>query len=182
MFKLCITGDLGFEVWQDIPGYEGLYQASTHGRIRNKQRRNVLTPCISKYGYCCTAFFVDNKFINVRFARAIAITFLPKWEPEHTQVNHKDENKLNNRVENLEWCSAKYNNNYGTHNQRMKETQKNDPKKSKAILQYDKTGNLIASYPSAHEVKRQKGWSDGNIRNCCRGIVRTAYGYIWKFA
>lgn len=182
MFKLVVKSDLGFELWQDIPGYEGLYEASTYGRIRNKKSGRILTPSVSEYGYCCTAFSVNGKRINVRVARIISQTFLPKPQEEQTQVNHKDENKLNNRVENLEWCDCKYNINYGTHKERMSRSQRNDPKKSKQILQYDLRGNLIATYPSAHEAKRINGYSDGNIRNCCRGLSKTAYGFIWKFA
>ena len=84
MFKLCITGNLGFEVWQDIPGYKGLYQASTHGRVRNKNG-NILKGSLQPKGYLRVNLIGNNKHL---IHTLIAETFLPKLSPKYMQVNH----------------------------------------------------------------------------------------------
>lgn len=175
MFKLCITGNLGFEVWKDIPGYEGLYQASTYGRIRNSNGK------IMKQGFCRGNYLkiglTKNKMQNSHIVnKLIGITFLPKLTISDTEINHKDENKSNNRVENLEWCSHNYNINYGTRTIRTIEGE------SIAVVQYDLKGNFIAKYISSTEAARINNYSKGNICSCCRGKRNMANGYIWKYA
>lgn len=101
-FKLRITGDLGFEVWQDIPGYEGRYQASTYGNIFGIKMQKSLAKIKNTDGYLGVNLCKGGKAQYFGIHRLIALTFLPKWKPEHIQVNHVDENKKNNRVENLE--------------------------------------------------------------------------------
>lgn len=190
MFKLCITGDLGFEFWKDIPGYEGLYQASTYGRVRSLDRyikykfnsRHYL-PCIlkpikNKYGYLEVC--LSRK--TFKCAKLISITFLPKWKPEYIQINHKDENKCNDNIENLEWCTPEYNTNYGTRTERAKIKQKNHPKRSKPVFQYDLQRKLINKFPSIKEARRQTGFAEAHIIACCKGKQPTSYGYVWKYA
>lgn len=128
-FDLCITGDLGFEFWKDIPGYEGRYQASTYGNIksvgfyyycgwRNEDKRfvpeKVLIPSFNKKGYLQIRLSDGKKRCGGLVHSFIAKTFIPKFNKEFNQVNHKDEIKTNNRVENLEWCDNDYNIHYGT--------------------------------------------------------------------
>lgn len=109
------------EVWKDIKGYEGKYQASNLWRIRslNYARRKqirVLKPGIEKTrGYLSVTLLNKGKQKTKPVHRLVALTFIPN--PNNLpQVNHKDENKLNNCVDNLEWCNAKYNCNYGNRN------------------------------------------------------------------
>lgn len=189
MFSLRIVSDLGFEVWQDIPGYEGLYQASTYGRVKSVERyvkykrtsryfpSVILQPSINAYGYYVVS--LSRKLYKVH--RLIALTFLPKQE-NCTQVNHKDEIKSNNFVSNIEYCTKRYNNLYGTRIDRAKTKQKNHPKRSKPVSQYDLEGNIVKKYPSIKEAARQTGFPDTHIGGCCLGKHKTAYGFIWRYA
>ena len=174
MFKLRIVGDLGFEVWQDIPGYEGRYQASTYGRIRN-QYRKILKPYMSNNGYYLICLCL-NKKSRYLLHRIIGITFLPKWKPEYTQINHKSEVKTENQVWNLEWCTHLYNLRYGTGAYRSIQS------RSKQILQLSLEGKLIASHASFAEIERALGFAKGNICKACKGGYKTAYGFKWQYA
>lgn len=107
------------ELWRDIPYYEGLYQISNYGRVRSfhKNKTKYKTQRTNNRGYLVVQLYKNGKMKNEYVHRLVALTFIPN--PNHfPQVNHKDEDKQNNYVENLEWCTAKYNNNYGTARQR----------------------------------------------------------------
>ena len=91
------------------------------------------------------------------------------------QINHKDENIRNNCVNNLEWCTAKYNCNYGTRNSRRAESQ------SKEVSQYSKDGKLIATYKSTKIASENTGIGRFNIINVCNNNHKTAGGYVWKY-
>lgn len=120
------------EIWKDIPEYEGLYQASNLGNIRVLNRvvnsgiknnntvirKGKLLKQRINQGYYEVALSKNNKKKFLKVHRLIAITFIPNLN-NFPSINHKNENKLNNNVNNLEWCSVKYNCNYGTRNQRI---------------------------------------------------------------
>lgn len=186
MFKLCITGNLSFEVWQDIPGYKGLYQASTLGRIRSFYYNRVLKVSFDKRGYLRVKLYKNGKGRTCLVHRLVAITFLQQFPKQanvwRIEVNHKDENKANNRVENLEWCTSEYNAHYGTHYQRVAMSHIDNPKKCKPVSQFDLEGNLINSFISAKDAYRKTGFHNANIGACCRGLIQTAYGFVWKYA
>lgn len=165
------------EIYKDIKGYEGKYQVSNLGNVKslhynNTNKEKVLKTTLHKDGYLFVSLGHDKtKSIH----RLVAETFIPN--PDNMPiVNHKDENKQNNSVDNLEWCSYKYNSNYGTNAERIAKSE------SKPINQYDLQGNFIKSWNSGTEIKITLGYSNGNICNCCRGKQKTAYGFIWRYA
>jgi hypothetical protein len=96
-------------------------------------------------------------------------------------VNHKDENKQNNVLENLEWCSHLHNTHYGTAIQRRAAKQRNG-KKAKAVEQLDMNGNYIRTFPSMAEAKRQMGYEQSAICYAIKGKYSQAYGYKWRYA
>lgn len=178
------------ELWKDVAGYEGLYQVSNLGHVRslnyNKTgKEKLLSPCVGR-NYLIVHLHKNGVSKFPRIHRLVAEAFIPN--PLNLPcVNHRDENKLNNCVENLEWCSFSYNSNYGTAKTRW--TNKNtNGKLSKPIIQYALDGSYIDIYPSAAEVERQslsrfnQHFHRGNISKCARGAIPSAYGYLWKLA
>ena len=171
------------EIWKDIEGYEGLYQISNFGRVRSLNYRGtgqtkVLSPGEGGRGYLLVNLCKNGKTKKYQVHRLVAEAFIPNWFDD-PQVNHIDEDKTNNRVENLEWCSAKYNINYGTHNKRVFEKTTNG-KLSKPVLQFTKTGEFVREWPSISEAERN-GFNNGHIASCCRGERQTHKGYVWKY-
>ncbi len=166
------------EIWIPIKGYEGLYEVSSYGRVRSLSYRRtgqtrVLNLEKNHFGYILVKLHKNGKGKTYQVHRLVASAFIPNWF-EDEQVNHRDENKENNRVENLEWCSSKYNNNYGTARKRMVE------KQSKTVLQLTKTGELIREWPSTMEAGRN-GFDNSSVAKCCNGKLKHYKGYIWKY-
>ena len=173
------------EHWKDIIGYEGLYQVSDLGRVKSLNylhtgKERVLRAGKDKDGYLLVTLCNSGKKNYYSVHRLVAEAFIPN--PDNLpQVNHRDENPLNNAVSNLEWCSVGYNINFGTRNERVAKALTNHPMKSKPVYQYTKDGSLVHLYPSAMETARQTGYAQGNISACCRGEYKQAYGYIWSY-
>ena len=166
------------EIWKDIEGYEGLYQVSNFGRIKSlynyRGKNNILVPHI-KRGYYQIGLRKNTKRKWFSIHRLVAETFIEN--PNNLPcVNHIDENKLNNKVENLEWCTIAYNNCYGS---RLKKVSKTN-KLRKEIAQYTIEGELVKEFFSIAEASKQTGFSMTNISNCVNGIFKQANGYIWK--
>ena len=181
---------LANEEWRAIKGYEGLYEVSNLGRVRSLDR---YIDAISRYGtpmhrFCRGCILKESKhkkgyrFVrlcnsgdckNQSIHRLVAQAFIPN--PDNIpQVNHKDENKDNNRADNLEWCDALYNTNYGTGKYRKTEGYKI------AVEQLTLDGQHVAYYDSLLAViKANKSYSRGNL---CRTLNTdyTSYGYRWR--
>jgi len=172
------------EIYKDIIGYEGLYKASTKGNIKSVIKRNgkdiILKQGIDKCGYCIVTLCKDKKKTTKTVHRLIALTFLFET---NIQVNHKDGNKKNNDVSNLEFVSAKQNINHAIENGLLKfNTLKIAEEKRKVVLQIDKqTKEIINTFKSAHEASRLTGFNRGNISSSCRGNGKLVNGYNWKY-
>ena len=159
------------EQWKDIKGYEGLYQVSNLGRVKTIKTNKIRKLEKVRSGYLRVMLCKNNKSERFLVHRLVAEAFIsnPNSLPE---VNHKDENKLNNNVENLEWCTAKYNNSYG----------KGALARNQRVIQYDLQGNAIKIWESIKEASEELGVSQEGISACCRGIHKTSGGYAWTYA
>lgn len=160
------------EIWKDVEGYEGLYEVSNLGRIRRdgmvlSANRNP------KSGYLSVQLCKDGKLKRLYIHRLVATAFIQNPQGFRC-VNHKDEIKQNNCVENLEWCTQKYNNRYG----------KNAPAfaREKPVVQKDDSGTIIRFWKCATEVERVLGIKHQHISHCCIGTREHCGGYRWEYA
>lgn len=155
------------EEWRDIEGYEGLYQVSNEGRVKGLVSGKYRKFMVSWDGHLRVTLSKNSKKKPKLVHRLVAEAFIPN--PNGLpQVNHMDENPKNNKVENLEWCTAEYNANYGTRNERISITQRNCTSTSKKVYQYTLNGELVKVWESVGECDRN-GFSKGNVGACCRG-------------
>ena len=177
------------EIWLDISGYEGVYQVSNYGRIKSLCRHTknqfgkteqVLSLSLNKTtGYMQVSLTLNRKHKTHLVHRIVAQTFIPN--PNNLRcINHKNENKTDNRVENLEWCTHKYNLEYSNNITAMHNKHYQIP-----VLQFDRSGVFLKEWPSATEavdVLCLPKDAIGNIRSLCNGDTKrkTAYGFIWR--
>lgn len=197
------------EIWRDIGGYEGCYQVSNLGRVKSLPRlqktryKRISKERILKQfstgrekDYRSVKLCKDGKEKTIQVHRLVAQAFIPN--PDNLPcVNHKRESeKWNNCIENLEWCTYEYNNNYGTHNERcaknrdyfkkVKNTdyksigEKNRKKLSKKVFQYNKDKILVKIWESVKETK-YFGFNNGTVSSCCLGKRKTHKGFIWSY-
>ena len=170
------------EEWRDIKGCEN-YQVSSLGRVKSLKhnvkskngsyrtvRERILKPGKNRKGYLRVCICEKGKKKNMTIHRLVCEAFLqnPLNLP---QINHRNENKTDNRIENLEYCTAKYNSNFGTRTKRLSKSQ------SKSVKCLE-TGKI---YTSLMEIGRKFGFSIGNICECCNGKRKSAYGFHWQY-
>ena len=176
------------EIWKtaivDGEPYED-YKVSNLGRIlsldyNHTGKPELMTPVETTKGYFVVHLSKNREYKMCRVHRLVAETFIPN--PDNLpQVNHIDENKENNRVDNLEWKSPKGNCNHGTRNERLRKAQINDPNKSKRVLQFTLDGEFVREWPSVRECDRN-GFNKGKVSACCRGEKPQYKGFLWMFA
>lgn len=184
------------EIWKDIKGFEGRYQVSNMGRVRSldwpRHKGRILKQQITYWGYYRVNIVPECggvKYLGVH--RLVAIAFIPNPN-NYPEVNHKDENKLNNLVfinpdgsidyekTNLEWCTTQYNLSYGTRNERFQK-KSNEPR-MRAVNQYDLDGNLINTFKSIAEAGRAVGISTRTIWSICNKKGNSAYGFVFRYS
>lgn len=172
------------EIWKDVVGYEGLYEVSNLGNVRNAVSGKVLKPQKLRHGYVGVWLYGNGgiagrngKQFSVH--RIVAKAFCENPN-NYAEVNHKNEVKCDNRAENLEWCTHKENSAYGTRGKRIGEKNTNG-KRSTQIDQLDMFGNFIRTFPSWHEAERC-GYRSGNIYKAMNGDRTHAYGYKWRYS
>ena len=199
------------EIWKDIEGYEGLYQVSNLGRVKNLEKKclskdgeysrthkeKILKGSKDKDGYLSVCLTKNKKEHNHRIHRLVAQTFLDNPN-NYPVVNHKNEIKDDNRVDNLEWCSVAYNNNYGTKIERCINTKIQNGylgkggvlskkmqeyfnlfPKDKIILQFTLDGEFVKKWGSIKEAQNTLKCS--HISECCSGKRKQVGGYKWHY-
>ena len=162
------------EIWVPIKGFENLYEISNTGKVRSLCGRygykNILKLGVGSRGYLNVCLCDKGKQTTFNVHRLVAQTFIPN--PDNLPcVNHKDEDRTNNNVSNLEWCSYYHNNIYG---QRLTKSALKISKPVKCI----ETG---AIYAGSSAASRETGISQSHISACCLGNRRIAGGYHWEF-
>ena len=167
------VSNLEGEEWKDIEGYEGVYQISNKGRLKHIQVKNQCEKLVSLYqertGYLRITLSHKNKRKKISIHREVAKLFIPNPKNLET-VNHKDYNRTNNNVDNLEWMTAKDNLLYSI-----------DRHYRKAVIQMDLQGNILKEWSSAYEVEKQIGYKATTISRCCLGKNKTYMKCLWKF-
>ena len=179
------TEDLLNEEWRDIPGYVGVYQISNYGRVKRLEHTKVykngthyhytpliLKPQFERCGYIQLHLCKDNKKIWIKVHRIEAELFLART-PEQTTVNHKDGNKANPRLDNLEWVTQSEN---ALHAIRIGL----NPLKYRNLEQYDKDGNLVAVYDTVRDAVEATSCSSSNFYGYFNGHQKTLKGCTWK--
>ena len=194
------------EEWRDIPQYEGLYQVSNQGQIRSIDRivrRNgettknlrgfILLPLYQKSGYMFVFLSKNGKAKRMAIHRAVALAFIPNPENK-PEVNHINEDKTDNRVENLEWATIKENRNYGTRIARGIANRNQTGEKngmfgkrgslnpnSKKVLQYDLSGQFIREYDSVKMAAEMTHSNASLIARVANGYLKQTNSFIWRY-
>lgn len=194
------------EEWRDIPQYEGLYQVSNQGQIRSIDRivrRNgettknlrgfILLPLYQKSGYMFVFLSKNGKAKRMAIHRAVALAFIPNSENK-PEVNHINEDKTDNRVENLEWATIKENRNYGTRIARGIANRNQTGEKngmfgkrgslnpnSKKVLQYDLSGQFIREYDSVKMAAEMTHSNASSIARVANGYLKQTNSFIWRY-
>lgn len=175
------------EIWVDIPRYEGIYKASNKGRIKSLDRNyldknnkeytikgKIKKFFLNKNGYLTVSLSKNGK-VKTEYVHYLILSSFTNLRENSMTVNHKDEVKTNNKIENLEWLTNKQNNLYGT---KVKRT---SDKKFKKRIKIDKeTLKVLKVYENIEDLLND-GYKLLNTKMCCMGINKSAHGFVWKY-
>ena len=167
------------EEWRDIIGYDCKYQISNLGNVRSA--RKVLKKQLDRYGYFFVNLYLNGKSKHKKVHRLVAQAFISGYS-DSLQINHKNEVKTDNRVENLELCNNKYNCNYGSRRTVL----------AKPVIQETLNGEFVREWESTNQIERELGFKHTAVSSCCNGYlkdyhsrkiypVHNAYGYKWRY-
>ena len=175
------------EIWKDIEGYEGLYKVSNIGRVKSVERmkwngkgyhkipERILKAGDNGKGYLYITLCKDGTRKNYTVHQLVGNAFLSNPQG-YKELNHIDEDKTNNRADNLEWCSRSYNNTYNGKAKKVAE------KLSKPVIAIDVRTGLILEFASSREAERETGIPHSSIIQCCKGKMNSARGFYWMYA
>lgn len=155
-----------------IDGFEK-YEVSNLGKVRNTKSGKIIKPYLNKSGYLRVGLYEHNKRKNLFLHRIVATAFIDNPEGKPC-VNHIDENKANNDLSNLEWCTVKENIIHGTRTKRIAE------KLFKKVIQLDLNDNILNEFESMVQAEQETGVSISNISSCCAGRRKSSGGYKWR--
>lgn len=150
------------------------YEVNSKGEIRHKIRKHILKPRSNKGGYMYVNFKINGKNTNFAVHRIVANAFLPNPNG-YIEVNHKDYDKTNNCIENLEWVSSSINKKHAF----LK--QENRDSRAKGVNQFSKDGKFIKTFSSVTEAAKEMNCCVSAISNCCLGRTKTSQGFRWSF-
>ena len=174
------------EIWRNIKGYDGLYMVSNCGRVKTLHKNDsyphdkngILKNNVSGNGYYMVALCKNGKVKRVSVHRLVAMAFIPN--PNNLPVvNHKDENRKNNHVSNLEWVTQRQNLMHSNVQKKMKAAAVK--KQQKAVLMYDRNGQFVCEFESATIAAKAIGSYQQLVSLCCYGKQKFTKGYTFKF-
>lgn len=182
--------DYDGEEWRAVPGYNG-YLVSNYGRVKSlfcegslkRKCDKIMKERFNKSNHCCIQLYRDGKYKTTFVHRIVALAFLPNPN-NYPIINHKDEVPYNNHVSNIEWCTYKYNSNYGNIRSKISNSLKgHEGWNAIPVAQYDIDGNFVQKYKSIKDACKILGYkSKSSIHEICEGKKNcTAYGFQWKY-
>lgn len=159
------------ERWKRVEGYDG-YLISSEGRVFSEKRNKYLKTRIGSKGYTVVTIMKNGKATSVTVHRLMALAFIEN-PLNYPVVNHKDEDKTNCNLNNLEWCTQQYNSTYGS----MQFVNK------KPVVAFDDNGTIVLAFESATAAAEDLGVNVSNIINCCNhsGYYHKCKGYKWEY-
>lgn len=187
------------EIWKPVKNFENLYEISNLGRVKSHHKyggldNRIMKQKINRYGYSCVKLSNRGHTRHVQVHRLVAETFLENPN-DFPMINHKDENKLNNHVENLEWCNAQYNNTYGhrlekafpkawekwSYTERGRAHMSKVGKARGKRCASFKDGKMLKEFASAAEAARYYNIKKTHVVYCCEGKSKARSGMQWKY-
>lgn len=183
------------EIWRPVRGYEGLYEVSNLSRVKSLPRvcvvhrknkvfaqsfpEKVLVPLLGSNGRYHYSLHKDGKQKSVSRAVIVASAWVEGYQDGY-EVNHKDENRQNDSIDNLEWCSHLYNMRYGTRKRRA--VASIIAKQGRKVIAKSKEGVIVGVFDTVSDACKKYNCTSGNIAKCCSGKIKSLVGLKWEYA